>query len=40
MSQYMVEIMLPRVITEEFAEKVPAQRRTVTEMMAHGKVMA
>jgi muconolactone delta-isomerase len=40
MSQYMVEIMLPRVITEEFAEKVPAQRLKVNEMMEQGKLMS
>ena len=36
MSHYMVEIALSEVMTEGFAEKIPAQRQKVNEMMEQG----
>lgn len=36
MSQFMVEIELPVVMTEEFARKIPAQRQKVNELMELG----
>ncbi|GAB2800224.1 hypothetical protein GCM10027275_52830 [Rhabdobacter roseus] len=40
MSQFMVEITLPKVMTEDFAAKIPAQRQKVNEMMEQGQLMS
>ncbi|REA60404.1 hypothetical protein DSL64_14945 [Dyadobacter luteus] len=40
MSQYMVEIMLPAVMSEEFTAKIPAQRKKINEMMEQGIMMS
>jgi hypothetical protein len=40
MSQFMVEILLPSYMTEEFKEKIPAQRKKITELMENGHLMS
>ncbi|TDB60790.1 muconolactone Delta-isomerase family protein [Arundinibacter roseus] len=40
MSQFMVEIQLPSVLTEDFARKIPAQRKKVNELMEQGTLMS
>jgi muconolactone delta-isomerase len=40
MSQFMVEIQFPAVITEDFAKKIPAQRQKVNELMEQGTLMS
>lgn len=40
MSQFMVEIQLPAVMSEEFTAKIPAQRKKVNEMMENGTLMS
>jgi muconolactone delta-isomerase len=40
MSQFMVEIALSEVMTQEFAGKIPAQRQKVNEMMEQGILMS
>ncbi|HEV7347481.1 muconolactone Delta-isomerase family protein [Telluribacter sp.] len=40
MSQFMVEIALSEVMTEEFTQKIPAQRQKVNEMMEQGVLMS
>ncbi len=38
MSQYMADIELPDVITDEFASLIPFQRAKVNELMSEGKI--
>ena len=38
MNQYMIDIDLPRPLTEEFAELIPSQRAHVNALMADGKI--
>jgi len=40
MSQYMVEIQLPAVMSEAFTAKIPAQRKKINEMMEQGRMMS
>ena len=40
MSQYMVEIHLPAVMSEDFTSKIPAQRKKINEMMEQGQMMS
>jgi muconolactone delta-isomerase len=40
MSQYMVEIQLPATMTEEYTEKIPAQRKKINELMEQGRLMS
>lgn len=40
MSQFMVEIELPVVMTEDFAKKIPAQRQKVNELMEQGTLIS
>ncbi len=40
MSQFMVEIELPVVMTEDFAKKIPAQRQKVNELMEQGSLVS
>jgi hypothetical protein len=40
MSQFMVEIALSEIMTEEFTKKIPAQRQKVNEMMEQGVLMS
>lgn len=40
MSQFMVEIALPDVMTEDFARKVPAQRQMVNDLMEQGTLVS
>jgi muconolactone delta-isomerase len=40
MSQFMVEIQLPSLLTEEFVSKVPAQRQMVNDLMEQGTLMS
>ena len=40
MSQYMVEITLPAVMSEEFTGKIPAQRKKINELMEKGQLMS
>ncbi|WP_221389713.1 muconolactone Delta-isomerase family protein [Dyadobacter sp. NIV53] len=40
MSQYMVEIHLPAVMSEDFTAKIPAQRKKINEMMEQGRMMS
>ena len=36
MKQYMIEFELPEIMTEEFVDRIPAQRDTVNRMLARG----
>ena len=38
MNQYMIDIDLPGVITEDFAALIPDQRATVNALMTEGKI--
>lgn len=40
MSQYMVEIQLPAFMSEDFKEKIPAQRKKINELMEQGRMMS
>jgi muconolactone delta-isomerase len=40
MSQYMVEILLPVFMSEDFKEKIPAQREKINELMEQGRLMS
>jgi hypothetical protein len=40
MSQYMIEILLPSFMSEEFMEKIPAQRKKINELMEQGRLMS
>jgi muconolactone delta-isomerase len=40
MSQYMVEIRLPAVMSEDFTAKIPAQRKKINELMEQGRLMS
>lgn len=40
MSQYMVEIQLPAVMTEAYTDKIPAQRKKINELMEQGRLMS
>ncbi|MEM6347476.1 MAG: muconolactone Delta-isomerase family protein [Bacteroidota bacterium] len=38
MNQYMVEIDLPALMTQQFMSLIPAQRTLVNELMSEGKI--
>ena len=40
MSQYMVEIHLPAVMSEAFTAKIHAQRKKINEMLEQGRMMS
>ena len=40
MSQFMVEILLPSFMSEDFKEKIPAQRKKINELMEQGRLMS
>ena len=40
LNQYMVELQLPRVMTSEFTDLIPAQRARVNEMIHNGDIRA
>lgn len=38
MKQYIIDIQLPDVITEEFVAKIPSQRKVVDRLFLEGKI--
>jgi hypothetical protein len=40
MSQYMVEILLPSFMSDDFKEKIPSQRKKINELMEAGRLMS
>lgn len=40
MSQYMVDIKLPRIVTEEFISLIPQQRTCINALFEAGKILS